>query len=374
MLDDLAIGDPSDSVDIPRSIQCFFNITLDGTKASAAANSLVIDYTESNSYQSVEKAAQDIAQDYVRASSTGILVPRQLNFKYGNCTVIGDHVEKIGLPLTTREDWESVCAILVNYSRSDPLRTLHVDIYRDYFSYRSRAASEVSLAATKRREMHNLIKHPLGNEPYIPRTALMRFNSLQNIREIIYQDNRLDMEPEEKEHLIKSVQSSAPCLLALCVYAELKMECLNLFLQRGFSDAALPTQIKDCCHHDKCAPNFSTLLRMRGGFMPARFDKIGEHQDFHHTVVIPIHFIPVEEDQDEIMKAGRQRDLEEGRGSTTSVTDDAKQSACCGLGAYSNVYRVRIDPDHHRLSKVSSIPLTASSELKYDRIKTWTLL
>ena len=373
VLDDLAIGDPSDSIDIPRSIQCFFNITFDGVKASAAANSLAIDYTESNSYQSVEKAAQDIAQDHVRVSSTGTLVPSQFNFKYGNCTVIGDDVEKIGLPLTTREDWESVCAILVNYWRSDPLRTLHVDIHRDYFSYRSRAASEVSLAATKRREMHNLIKYPLGNEPYIPRTALMRFNSLQNIREIICQDNRLDMEPEDKEHLIKTVQSSAPCLLALCVYAELKMECLNLFLQRGFSDAALPTQIKDCCH-DKCAPNFDTLLRMRGRFVPARFDKIGEHQDFHHTVVIPIHFVPVEEEQDEVMRAGRQRDLEEGRGSTTSVTDDAKQSACCGLGAYSNVYRVRIDPDHHRLSKVSSIPLTARSELKYDRTKTWTLL
>ena len=373
MLDDLSLGHPSDVFDIPRTIECFFIITFDGLKASAAVNSFAIDYTEPNSYQNVEKVAQDIAQDYVRASSAGILGPRQFNFKYGNCTVIGDHVEKTGLPLTTREDWENVCAILVNYWRSDPLRTLHVDIYRDYFSYRSRATSEVSLAATKRREMHNLIKNPPGNESYIPRTALMRFNSQQNIREIIIQDNRLDMGPEEKEHFIQTVHSSAPCLLALCVYAELKMECLNLFLKRSFSDAALPTQIKDCCH-ENCAPNFSTLLRMRGGFMPARFDKIGEHQDFHQTVVIPIHFVPVEEKQDEIMKAGRQRDLEEERGSTTSVTDDAKQSACCGKGAYSNVYRVRIDPDHHRLSKVRSIPWTARSELKYDRTKTWTLL
>ena len=356
-LDGPVIGDPLDAVDIPRSIECFFTITFDGAKVPVAANKLVIDYTEIDSYQTVERIAQDIAknttQNHAKVSSSGTLVARQFNFKYGNCTIIGDHVEKIGLPLTTREDWDSVCAILVNYWRSDPLRALHVEIYRDYFSYRSRATSEVSLAATKRREIHKMIQYTSENERYIPRTALMRFNSLQNIREIIVEDDRLDMGPEEKERFIQNVQSKAQCLIVLCVYAGLKMECLNIFLQRGFSDAALP-QIRNCCH-DKCAPDFDTLLSNQGCFTPARFDNIGEHQDFHHSVVIPIHFIPVEENQDELMKAGRQMDLEEGKGGTQYVTDDAKYSACCGRGAYSNVYRIRIDPDHHRFEKVSSI-------------------
>lgn len=351
------IGDPLDAVDIPRSIKCFFYITCDGAKVPVAANSLAIDYTEPNSYQMVERFAQDTAknaaQNHAKVSSSGTLVARQFNFKYGNCTVIGDHVEEIGLPLTTREDWDSVCAILVNYWRSDPLRALHIEIYRDYFSYRSRATSEVSLAATKRREIHNLIKYTSENERYIPRTALMRFNSLQNIREIIVEDDRLDMGPEEKELFIQNVRSNAPCLLLLCVYAGLKMECLDVFLQGGFSDAALP-QIRNCCH-DKCAPDFDTLLNNRGCFTPARFDNIGGHQDFHQNVVIPIHFIPVGENQDKIMKAGRQMELEKGIGGTQYVTDDAKHSACCGSGAYSNVYRVRIDPAHHRLEKVSSI-------------------
>lgn len=344
--------DPSDAVDIPQSVECFFHITFDGATKPIAANSSAINYTEPSSYQKVEK----IAQDLVRVASSGVHPNKQINFKYGNCTVIGDHVEKIGLPLTTQEDWESVCAILKNYWRSDPLRTLRVDIFRDYFSYRSRATSEVSLAATKRQEMYNLIKWAWDDKPYISRTVLMRFNSPENIREIIIQDHRLDMEPGHKERFIHSVQSKAACLLALCVYNGLKMECLNILLLKGFSDAALPLQRRDCCH-DKCGPDFANLLKMRGCCTAARFDNVGEHQDFHDSVVIPIHFVPVEEDQDEIMKAGRQKDIAKVMETASRVTDDVKQSACCGSGAYSNVYRVRIDPDHHRLSKVSSISL-----------------
>lgn len=346
-LDSPLVGDLSDPLDIPESIKCLFYITFDGNEAPVAAKSSAVNYTEPNSYQHVERIARDHVRLAVASSET--LAAKQINFKYGNCTVIGDDVEKTGLPLTTREDWDSVCAKLVNYWRSKPQRTLRVEIFRDYYSYRSRAPSDVSFADTKRREIYHLIKWD-ADMWYIPRTALMRFNSPQNIRDIIIQDHRLDMESEEKELFIHNVQSKAPCLLALCVYAKLKMKCLHTLLQKGLSDGALPLQRRDCCH-DKCRPDFEDLLVKQGGFTAARFDTLGEHQDFHHSVVIPIHFIPVEEDQDEIMKAGRQRDVGEGSENASRVTDDTKQSACCGSGAYSNVYRIRIDPDHHRLSK-----------------------
>ena len=345
-LDDPAISDFPDNEDIPKSIRCSFNITFDG---ATAITSSVIDYMEPNSYQKVEK----IAHDYASEAFSGAVAAKQINFKYGNCTVIGDHVGVNGLPLTTREDWECVCTVLKNYWRSDPVRTLHVKIFRDYFSYRSRAASEVSLAATKRQEIHNLIKTNSQEEWYIPRTALMRFNSLENVREIIIQDDRLDMVPQDKESFIERVQSEASCLLALCVYASLKMECLKVLLQKGFKDAALPSQRQDCCHL-KCGPNFHTLLSTRGSFQPARFDTVGEHQNFHNSVVMPINYIPVEENQDDVMKTGRRRDLESGEGDSSRATDDP---TCCGSGAYSEVYRVRIDPDHHRLLQVSSVLL-----------------
>ena len=355
-LDRPAFGDPSDHTNIPKSIKCLFHITFDGVPAPVVAKSLAIDYTEPNSYQKLEKISQDVA----REAPSEIHMAERIYFRYGNCTVVGQQVENIGLPLTTKEDWESVCAILVNYWRSDPLRSLYVDIFRDYFSYRSRAASELSFAATKRREIHNLIKYASDDKRYIPRTALMRFNSLQNIREIIIEDDRLDMKPEEKENFIQRVQSKAPCLLALCVYAGLKMRCLSRLLER-FSDASLPLQRQDCCHDGQCGPDFDNLVAMQGCFMPARFDVIGGHQDFHHSIVIPVHFIPVEEGPDDIIKAGRQRDLQKVKGGSSRVVDDVKERACCGSGAYSKVYRVRIDPDHHRLSTVSSTPLSSFS-------------
>ena len=352
-------GDPSHAVDIPQNVECFFHITFDGAKEPIAAKKSAINYTEPNSYQNVER----IAEEHVRGASSRVLANKEINFRYGNCTVISDRVEKRGLPLTTQEDWESVCAILVNYWRSDPLRTLRVDIFRDYFSYRSRATSEVSLAATKRLEMHSLVKYAWDEKAYIPRTALMRFNSPEAIREIIIQDRRLDMELGETKRFIHRVQSKAAILLALCVYNELKMECLNILLRKGFSDAKLPLQRRDCCH-DKCGPNFNNLLSKRGCFTAAQFDNVGKHQDFHDSIVIPIHFVPVEEEQDKIMKAGRQRDLAKVIEPASPETEDPKQSACCGSGAYSNVYRVRIDPDHHRLSKVSSISLMSLCKAK----------
>ena len=364
-----------DTIDIPKSIECTLNITIGGAKAAVATETLAIDYTGPNSYRNVENIGQDIAQRIAQTqadtASSGTLATRQLNFKYGNCTVIGDNVEKSGLPLTTREDWESVCAILENYWRLEPLRKLHVDIFRDYFSYRDRASSEASFAATKRFEIDSLIRYTSENEPYIPRTALMRFNSLQNIREIIIQDDRLNMGSADKEHFIQTVRSDAPCLLAMCVYAGLKMQCLSVFLRMGFSDAKLPTQSDYC--HDRCAPDFRTFLNNRGCFAPARFDNTGEHQDFESHVVIPIHFIPVEKDEDDILRAGRQKELEKPKGGTSRVTD-AKQSACCGSGSYSNVYRVRIDPDHHRLQKVSETSSIFPFRAKYDRTKRGILL
>ena len=367
-LDHLVTVDPLDEIDIPKSIKCFFHITFDGAPAPGVAKSLTIDYTEPNSYQKVERFSQDVA----REAPSDRPLAGQINFKYGNCTVVGDHVENIGVPLTTKEDWDSVCTILASYWRSDPHRSLHVDIFRDYFSYRSRAASEVSFAATKRREIHNLIKYASDDRKYIPRTALMRFNSLQNIREIIIEDDRLDIRSEEKEIFIQKVQSSAPCLLALCVYAGLKMKCLSILLEH-FSDASLPLQRQDCCHNGQCGPDFSSLVDMQGGFMAARFDDIGGHQDFHHSVVIPVHLISVEDGQDAVMKAGRRKDLEEEKANSSHVIDHTKERACCGSGAYSKVYRVRIDPDHHRLSKVSSASLSGYLKLIHHRTKTWTL-
>lgn len=310
---------------IPSSVTYTLHITCDGSAIPVERSDLTVHYNDVHSYQAIE----EIAQSCVKRENAGALMGKSLNFKYGNCTIIGQDVDKIGVPLTTREDWNDVCTILTNYWASKVDRTLHVDIYRDYFSTRSRAASDVSFAATKRSEIQALMKRASDNRRYIPRTALMRFTSPDNIREIIIQDPRLNLEPRAKEDFVQTVQQKASCLLAMCVLAGLKMKCLKRLLDTGCSDTSLPLADGHCCHPE-CAPDFDNLVERQGGFRTANFDTVGQHQDFDPNVVIPIHYQPVDSNEDEFAKEGRRRDLENQLSGAYHEILSPKAKACCG--------------------------------------------
>lgn len=318
---------------IPSSVTYTLHITCDGSTVPVERRNLTVPYNDVHSYQTIE----EIAQDCVNKTCAETLMGKSLNFKYGNCTITGQDVDKIGVPLTTREDWNDVCTILTNYWASNVDQTLHVDIYRDYFSIRSRAASDVSFAATKRSEIQALMKRASDGRRYIPRTVLMRFTSPDNIREIIVQDPRLYMEPKEKEDFILSVQKKASCLLAMCVLAGLKMSCLKTLLDNGRSDATLPLDDGHCCH-PRCAPDFDNLVEKQGGFRTANFDTVGQHQEFDPNVVIPIHYQPVDSNEDTFAKEGRKRDLENKTSGAYRDTYSPKARACCGSVSVSPKY------------------------------------
>ena len=73
----------------------------------------------------------------------------------------------------------------------------------------------------------------------------------------------------------------------------------------------------------------------------------------HRRTVVPIQYIPVESHRLDDFEEGLETrsEVEKSRSSEGELT--IGQRACCGSGAYSNVYRVRLDQAHHRLSKVS---------------------
>jgi hypothetical protein len=297
------------------------------------------------SYQTLES----IAQNHAKNACAGTLVGKQLYFKYGNCTIFGQDVEKFGVPLTTREDWDGVCTKLRNYWMVKPQRSVRLEILRDYF-HRNKATSEISFAESKRLELWSTMKRASGGKRYVPHASLMKFTSTSNIREIIMQDSGLKLGPEEKEEYIRNVQSKAATLLAMCVLARLRMTCLKKLLDNGCSDASLPLEDSHCCH-SRCRADFGTLVDRQGGFVAARFDTVGEHQNFEYRIVIPMQYWPVNKDEDAFVTKGRANDVEYDR--LCAEKNSVKQNACCGQGAYSTVYRVRIDPDHHRLSQVS---------------------
>ena len=348
---DLEDFDPLSNIDstdlnAPSSVLCFLHITFDGATIPFAMNDLRIAYKAKDSYDIIER----IAQEYIHKTCHEGFAVRKLNFEYGNCTIQGEHVEKLGIPLTTGEEWANICLELSRLWTLNPRQALKIHIFRDYISHRSPSGSESSVPGTQRLELQKLMKRAADGRKYIPRLALMRFTST-NIRKVINGDSRLKLDKESKDRFIAKVHENARCLFALYIYAGLTMECLMRQVDIGYNDGSLPLNEDDCCH-PKCAADFEALLERQGGFIAARFDHIGKHQDFAPCVVIPIHYIPVDEGAIDFVIEGRRKDMEYD---TPYASDSEKQNACCGLGAFSKVYRVRIDPDHHQLSEVSTL-------------------
>ena len=306
---------------IPCDVSCTLHATFQGSKL--APINLTLPFNGTNSYQIIE----DTAREHVTNTCTEALVGRGLNFKYGNCTIIGASIEKDGVPLTTREDWDNVCTILTNYEASHARRIFQLEVYRVYLLSRSRAASDVSFAETKRAELRELMEKTSDNKKYIPRIALLRFTSPDNIREIIIEDTHLRMESEEKEEFIKTVQEKARCLLALCVFAGFKMECLNVLLANGCTDGTDPIEESHCCHK-RCATAFDNLIEKQGAFKAVRFNTVGQHRNFDSKMVIPIQFKSVDDDAEEFVKQGRKG--EQNDDLTYREKETLKAKACCG--------------------------------------------
>lgn len=82
------------------------------------------------------------------------------------------------------------------------------------------------------------------------------------------------------------------------------------------------------------------------------FSILGEHKVLPSCSVLPINFVPrFDEDATAVNP--------DAIGQGSSPLPDAEEVLLLrqsGSGAYSRVYRVRIDPDHHKLSEVTKCP------------------
>lgn len=201
--------------------------------------------------------------------------------------------------------------------------------------------------------IHRLMKEVDGRY-YIPRTDLMKLTSEDMIRQIIREDQPLrNMTLEEEEAFAHKVQQKARTLLALCVYARVAMRCLKKLLDRSLSDESLPLCDRHCCHKN-CGGAFRDLLAKQGSFMAPIFNSFGQHIQLPSCVVLPIHFVSKVEEK--YGTPSTPESVDHGVSLPPETEEQAllrqKSLACCGSGAYSTVYRVRIHRDHHIFSEV----------------------
>lgn len=316
----------------------FGNVALpaDGIVRTISAN-------DDQSFRQIEQVAENLVQSTCAKG----LGSRELIFRHGRSTMVNG--KSFVHSLTSSEDWKKIRNILSNCWTLGANQRLLLHITRDYYALTTTATGNESFARTKNSEIHNLMKNANGRD-YIPRTDLEKVTSSETIRRIIMEDLSIkSMGLEEKEVFIQTVEGKARTLLALCVYARVEMQCLKKLLDRPLSDESLPLSNRNCCHPD-CGAAFRELLTKQGSFMAPMFNGLGEHKELSSSVVLPIHFVPMD---GENTPAGNR---EKGQSSPTEDEEHEvlrqKSLARCGSGSYGRVYRVRIDPDHHRLSQV----------------------
>lgn len=354
-------GSPADGYIIPETVTYSLSVTFEGNKLPNAPEKVSMHPNNPSSYEDIEKKAQKFVEAQCDATS---LAGKSVNFRQGDCTItcdahewndIGKHTQG----LSTKADWKDICTVLANLWEISRHRAMHLDINREYFGLLTRRISQESFANAKRREISNLMKSAFDGREYISRTDLLRVASMDMIRAIIVEDHTI--QPGEKEELILKAYEKAPILTTMCVHAQLRMNCLKALLAQDISDKTYPLKEKHCCHMN-CRPNFKNLLQYQGGFHAAVFFSFGEHKRLHKGTVVPVHYHPksvasTDSYHDSAPEEEAENDYED--------KESEKFRAHCGSGAYSKVYRVRIDPAHHKLDKVSEFTFISGTSINH---------
>lgn len=358
-LEDLTVNpaNPIDGVVIPSTITYSLDVFCDGIRGCAANNQTLL-YNDPSSYPDIEAKSRA----YIEKNHKAHPEARELYFRIGKCSIVGENGYKDSHTLASQEDWKSICTALIKLWTTENHRALRLDISQDYFTLQTQVIDNEPFAKTIRYQIHKLMKSSYYGR-YLPRVELNIISSSPIVRRIILADPDLTMESEDAtEGFIQRVQSDARRLFLMFLNAKLGMSCLKELLNKGLSDADLPLNESHYCH-ERCGSDFDHLINGQRSFMAAEFLDIHKHQNFSHHVITPIYYKDkktngnyVADERKEHCRTDEKKTNDANSTSTYGGNDneDAKRKAWCGSGSYSNVYLVNIDPNHHRLSKVSN--------------------
>lgn len=348
---------------IQDSITFNLRVTWEGSRDSKLAEELSVLLHEPESYQKIEK----LAEEYANALSAETIGPRELKFSYGNCTIVSSNGTKTRLPLRSRRDWTGIYKAVVEYWTSHTHERLHLCISRHYLACQDQPTEGKSFAELKCLEIDDLMKKTWEKKDYIPHNFLETVISDQTIYWIIKENPPKSVPQDDQDAFIRRVQAEGRILLAMCVHAELGMECLKKLLDSDWKDSRLPLDEESLCHRG-CRRKFRTLVQTQGGYRAASFVE-GEHKTLHSHTVVPLNFCPRAHGKDDL-----DREVTEVRGNkpqnSNSEESAIKEAAWCGSGAYSNVYCVKMNPNHHSLSLVSKDLWSPSTGTK-THSRTW---
>ena len=286
---------------------------------------------------------------YIRENFAEALASREPLLRYANCTVTGKGGYRTRLPLTSKEDWENLITTKIVRRITD--EKLHLNILQEFSVPTKEGTIDFSKVEIVRHELHELMKQNVDGKIYIPDEDREKLISVNTIRDVMSDDTTLRMEPLERAEFIQTILARAQVLFAMWLHADLKASCLQELIKNELTDQSLPLRENHRCHA-RCKRQYDNLLRDQGGFRAVHFDHRGCHQDLDHRAVIPIHYCP----RRIALQDGTADQSGHEPGKSTMYTDEdegkGKRDAKLGIGGYSEVYCVRIDPYHHQLSEV----------------------
>ena len=331
---------PAESVAQHQQISYSLRLTILPCEQQLRAiqNTIPIDVAP-RSYEEIESHATQFCETQY---------PNEMNkeflFRSGSITFLGSR-RKTTLSLSSPLDWYRFRFI----RHSDLLPFARVEISRDYISLKIRPDDDSTFAQTKRDEICDLMSmsKAFDGREYIRRLDLDRLTSEATIRLVVMEDNSLKGSRIDKDEIVKEIYNRARTLFAMCVCAPLSMDCLKVLVDKSLVDAnrQLLTE-HDLCHKG-CRANFKNLVNTQGGFRAAEF-ALGQHYKLHPPTVIPLKYHEFVGNEASLL----QRTPSGGLSSNEEI-DEKREKSRCGTGAYSNVFRVRLDPDYNTLDEVS---------------------
>ena len=265
----------------------------------------------------------------------GVPDSKQLYRKAGTCRLIrddNDHEEESRILENERQWSEALPLLVTSFWSRNPYVKFRLEIIWEYSDLSINKVKGQRYAVTVSNLVNSKLQENWHKQEYIPRKDLDEIFSDDTIRELIYSDTSLQElasaspsggEPLDRDQFIKDISLAASRLLAICIYVDLPLACLYHLMANGFTNVDLPlTNVH--CPNDMYRKKFGDFMKWQGGFIAHMFnDDKGRpvHQKLADEVVVPITF---DEEADRL-----------------------------GEGGFGEVFRVRIDPDHHLFSTVS---------------------
>ncbi|ERF72822.1 hypothetical protein EPUS_04257 [Endocarpon pusillum Z07020] len=263
---------------------------------------------------------------------------RQTYRKKGTCKLFRDEQYCFSTPLNEEAKWLNLLSnMIVQFIAKNEMVKFHLEITWTYTA--SEPPQEASCYAEKVRQSIDaqlVSRKNFIGESYIPSNVLTEIMSETTTEHLINEDDSLkDVESRryqqngqfDKRGFVRDVKTKASILLALFVYNKLPLKYLLRLMESDITNVhlgTLPLQ-RDHCPEGADSVDFGNLVDHQWRFCAHKFPKpetaSAHSYDLHRHTILPIQY--------------------------------CNEGKKIGNGAYGEVYKIRIETDHHEFRTVS---------------------